>query len=145
MEESEYLSARLDDQIGWYDKKSGQHQKWYKWLKMFQIIAGGSIPIVLSFKSPFYEALISALSAAIIVFESIIALYGHHDNWIEYRKTSELLKHEKYMYLTGTGVYKNEDDGFALLVERCETIISSENINWANLQTDTEKRKEKKQ
>ena len=46
------------------------------------------------------------------------------------------------MYQTQTGVYKNEEDKFALLVERCETIISSENINWANLQTDTSKRKE---
>ena len=46
------------------------------------------------------------------------------------------------MFLTGTGVYKNENDSFALLVERCETIISSENINWANLQTDTVQRKE---
>ena len=29
------------------------------------------------------------------------------------------------------------------LVERCETIISNENINWANLQTNNDKKENK--
>ncbi|MGQ7438348.1 DUF4231 domain-containing protein, partial [Streptococcus suis] len=83
----------------------------------------------------------SAICASgMLLCESAISLSKHRDNWIDYRRTTELLKHEKYMSLTKTGVYKNENDSFALLVERCETIISSENINWANLQTDTVQR-----
>ena len=81
-------------------------------------------------------------SSAILACESLISLSNHQSNWTQYRTTAETLRHEKYMYQTQTGVYKNEEDKFALLVERCETIISSENINWANLQTDTSKRKE---
>lgn len=38
------------------------------------------------------------------------------------------------MYLTKTGVYNSPDtDYFKTLVERCETIISKENLNWTNL------------
>ena len=38
------------------------------------------------------------------------------------------------MYLTKTGVYNSPDtDYFKTLVERCETIISKENLNWKNL------------
>ncbi len=25
---------RLEDQIRWYDRKSGDNQRWYKWLKL---------------------------------------------------------------------------------------------------------------
>lgn len=142
MNQEDYIKNRLDDQIVWYDKKSQNHQTWYKCLKYTEVFLGFIIPILATWKPPCF-AIISAICAGgILLCESFISISKHHDNWIDYRRTTELLKHEKYMFLTSTGVYKNEDDGFALLVERCETIISSENINWANLQTDTIQRKE---
>lgn len=37
------------------------------------------------------------------------------------------------MFQTRTGVYRDSEFPFADLVERSETLISNENINWANL------------
>lgn len=144
MDESTYLSKRLDDQIKWYDKKSQKHQSWYKRYKRIEILAGAIIPITAAFDLQWFKVISVVCSNAILACESLIALSNHQTNWTQYRTTAETLRHEKYMFETKTGVYKNEEDGFALLVERCETIISSENVNWANLQTDTSERKENK-
>ena len=73
----------------------------------------------------------------------MISLFNHQKNWIEYRKTSELLKQEKFMYLFKSGVYRDEKYPNITLVERCETMISNENINWANLQTNNDKKENK--
>lgn len=136
MDIEEYIKDRLDDQINWYDTKSQIHQKWYKRLKVSEFIAGFIIPISTTIKYNNF-AVVSAIMAGIILLaESLISLYNHHDNWVEYRRTAELLQHEKYMYYTNTGVYSNELEPFKLLVERVETLISSENINWANMETN---------
>jgi hypothetical protein len=37
---------RLEDQIDWYDQKSGSSQKLYKRTKYFTILASASIPIL---------------------------------------------------------------------------------------------------
>lgn len=143
MNEEDYIKNRLDDQINWYDKKSQSHQKWYKIHKRIEITAGAVIPITAVINIDCFKLISVSCSSIILICESLIALSSHQSNWTQYRTTAETLRHEKYMYETKTGVYKNEEDSFALLVERCETIISSENINWANLQTDTNKRKDK--
>lgn len=143
MNEQDYLAQRLDDQINWYDKKSQAHQKWYKFYKIVEVIAGAITPITAAINISKFKVVSVICSSLILACESLISLSNHQSYWTQYRTTAETLRHEKYMYQTKTGVYKNEEDSFALLVERCETIISSENINWANLQTDTTKRKEK--
>ncbi|RGB46799.1 DUF4231 domain-containing protein [Streptococcus gallolyticus] len=141
MDEAKYILERLDDQINWYDNKSQCHQKWYKRYKKIEILAGAIVPIASALNIANFKFISVVCSSLILACESLISLSNHQSHWTQYRTTAETLRHEKYMYQTQTGVYKNEDDKFALLVERCETIISSENINWANLQTDTSKRK----
>jgi hypothetical protein len=37
---------RLEDQVLWYDRKSQYAQRWYKWLKLVQVILAISIPIL---------------------------------------------------------------------------------------------------
>lgn len=136
MTEQEYLEDRLEDQIKWYDKKSQIHQKWYKKLKFIELISGFAIPIATLVRFSSFEVLVSILSGIILLSEGSIALFNHQNNWIEYRRTAENLKQEKYMYLTSSGVYNDLEDKFTLLVERVETLISSENINWANMERD---------
>jgi hypothetical protein len=36
---------RLNDQLEWYDKKSGENQKLYKQIKVAQLVLAGSIPV----------------------------------------------------------------------------------------------------
>ena len=136
----EYIDERLDDQIEWYDKKSRYHQRWFKLLKSIEIILGVLIPIIYYFTHDNFKLWSVILSSGILLCEGMISLFNHQKNWIEYRKTSELLKHEKYMYCFKSGIYRDELHPNITLVERCETIISNENINWANLQTNNDKK-----
>lgn len=132
-----YINERLDNQIEWYDKKSSSNQSRFKRCKWAEMALGGIIAVL----TPAITAcelikyIIAASSAGIVIVVALHGLHNFHENWIEYRKTSELLKNEKYTYLNKAGVYKelSDDDRFILLVERCESIISHENINWANM------------
>jgi hypothetical protein len=100
MNEEEYLNDRLNDQINWYSKKSQTNQKWFKGLRLLEIIAATIIPFLAGIGSiiPYYLIIIGVLGVIIAVSAGLSALYKYHENWIEYRTTSETLKHEKYLF-----------------------------------------------
>lgn len=134
MDEETYIKERVDDQITWYDKKSISHQRKYKWMKKIQIIFSALIPFTAGCVKffPVLTYVISIFGVIITCIEGIVSLNKYHENWIEYRSICETLQHEKFMYITKSGVYK-EDDLFPFFVERVESIISRENVNWAAL------------
>ncbi|GGJ68222.1 hypothetical protein GCM10008982_16940 [Anoxybacillus voinovskiensis] len=140
MSVEEYINGRLTEQINWYDKKSMQAKKRYMIFQTIEIISASLIPIVngLVTESAQIRIIISILGSIVVICGSLARLGKFHENWLHYRQTCELLKHEKYLFLTSTTPY--EEQSFQLLVERVESIISSENVNWSQLAT--EKREE---
>lgn len=134
LDESKYIKERLDEQINWYDTKSIKNQKVYKRIKILQIISAALIPFLASLVADFkyFIYVVSFLGVLVSILEGILSLGKYHENWIEYRSICETLKREKYMFLGKAGVY-SENSSLEVLVERIETIISNENINWANL------------
>lgn len=135
MNQEEYLANRVDDQITWYDNKSQKAQRNYKRLKIMEMVCSASIPILVAFWNSltFIPPIVALLGAIVTVLAGIHGLYNFHENWIEYRSTAEILKHEKFMYLTQSGIYKENENAFNQFVERVESIISHENTNWAQL------------
>ena len=73
--------------------------------------------------------LMGILGALVVVLAGILSLQQDQERWVEYRATAESLKHEKYLYLTGTDPYIGPD-AFPLLVQRVEALISKEHGNW---------------
>ncbi|EEY34536.1 DUF4231 domain-containing protein [Pseudoleptotrichia goodfellowii] len=142
MNSETYLKERVEDQINWYDKKSSENKKRYYKFKLFEIIAGMLVSILSIFlKGGYLKYIISILSFLITGINSISFFLKCQENWIKYRETSEILKQEKYMFLASGGVYNIEDENkFKLFVERCETVISSENINWAQINNKEKKK-----
>lgn len=142
MSEDEYIDERLKDQIDWYGSKSEWNKKWYVRLKRGELVMAAAIPVIVSFMDgPLcLKLVIAILGAWLVVIGGLHGLHNYHENWIEYRSTSEVLKHELYFYQTKTGPYKNEDDPFSLLINRTEEIISHENINWNNLCGQSQKK-----
>jgi len=41
----EYVEQRINDQIGWYDRKSTTNQRWFKRLRFAEIVAAAAIPL----------------------------------------------------------------------------------------------------
>jgi hypothetical protein len=121
---------RLEDQIGWYDRKSRQAQRRFKWLKAFEMTAAAAIPVVAAFDGPKYVPAI--LGALVVVTEGFLQLNQYQQNWITYRSTCEALKHEKYLFLARADVYSGASQPLRVLAERIEGLISQEHARWVS-------------
>jgi len=118
---------RLEDQFSWYDRKSIESQRCYKWLKLLEIAVAASLPVVAAVHSPVWVT--GGLGALIVVLEGVQHLYQFQEHWITYRSTAEALKHERYLYLAQAGPYVG-DDRHTQLAERLEGLISQEHAKW---------------
>jgi hypothetical protein len=82
--------------------------------------------------------IIGVLGVIIAIISGVLALYRFQENWTEFRTTAESLKHEKYLFLTGTEGYANENP-FGLLLERVEALLSKEHTRWSEYISSREK------
>jgi hypothetical protein len=136
--------SRLEQQISWYDSKSGSAQKYYKRIKFCEFIFGAAVPFM-AHVSPWVT---SALGVAVILLEGLQHLNQWQHNWITYRSTCEALRHEKYSYIGRSGVYDGHSDEECkkILVERVESLVSTEHAKWISRQEyDSKKSKPKKE
>lgn len=130
---------RLEDQIGWYDRKSRNAQRRYKILKLAQVIIAGLIPLasVFPIPEPEFKWVTAILGLLVLIIEAVQQLNQDQQNWIAYRSTCEALKHEKYLHLAAAGPYtnaENREKQIALLADRIEGLISQEHAKWVSAQ-----------
>jgi len=128
------VMQRLEDQIGWYDRKSALSQHRFKQIKTVEIVAAALIPILAAFDILAFRWATGGLGALITVLEGTLHLNQYQQNWTAYRSTCESLKHEKYLYLAGAAHYTTADDPRILLAERVESLVSQEHAKWASAQ-----------
>lgn len=132
-EEPDSGYPRLEQQIRWYDSKSGEAQRYYKRVKYAEIALGAAIPISALAWTGIATAVIGAVT---LLLEGLQQINQWQHNWITYRSTCEALRHEKYSYLGRSGSYDGLDDEEArkALVERVESLISTEHSKWISKQ-----------
>lgn len=130
--------ARVRDQIDWYDGKSQRNQRWFKRLKVTEIVTAAAIPFAASVSAPVW--LVGGGGAVIVVLESLQQLQQYQQNWITYRATCERLKHEQFLFLAEAGPYANAADPEALLAERVEGLVSQEHAAWASHREEAAKK-----
>ena len=123
---------RLENQRKWYAEKSATNQKWYKTLKLIQIVLAAAIPIFALLPVPHTKFIVAIFGALIAILEGVQQLYQFHSLWTEYRSTTEHLKHERYLFLSLSGPYREltQDEALILLAERVEEHISKEHAKW---------------
>lgn len=135
MTADEYVKDRLEDQIGWYDRKSLSAQRNFKYVRVAEITCAAVIPLLAGYADSTHPSIgvtIGVLGAVVAILAGLLGLYQFEHHWVEYRTTCESLKKEKYLFLTASEPYDQEaDERFALLVQRVETLVSKENTNWA--------------
>ena len=125
---------RLEDQIAWYDRKSGENQRWFKRLKTCQIVTAAAIPVAAGVSAPVW--LVGGAGASIVVLEGLQQLQQYQQNWSTYRSTCERLRHEKFLFLARAGAYATASDPEALLAERVEGLVSQEHAAWVSHRED---------
>jgi hypothetical protein len=122
---------RLEGQIRWYADKSRTNQRWFKSLKLIELVAAAAIPLVPALE--FLDAAVTgALGVLIVVLEGLQHMNQYQQNWVSYRSTCETLRHEKYLFLGRAGPYDlaNDAEAHKELVARVETLISTEHGKW---------------
>ncbi len=134
MDHEQYLQERVEDQINWYDGKSKSNQNWFKSLRVIEIISAAIIPFFAGYSEsiPFGTIIIGCLGVIIAVCAGLSALYKFQENWLMYRTTCETLRHEKFLFVTKTKPYDDEE-AFNQFVTRIENLISKENTQWARV------------
>ena len=137
----EYIEKRVNNQIEWYDGKSKRAQKWYKALQIIEIILASLIPLLSAYSTSCRSIAIAVgiFGAVIAIIESVSKLNKYHENWIQYRTTCEMLRYQKYLFLTHSAPYNNSDETIEnVFVRNIENIVSSENNQWKMINTDKE-------
>lgn len=125
---------RLESQLKWYDDKSVSCQRWYKYLKVAQIAMAILIPAMSFLPAESAKWTTAAAGSLIALLEAIQHLNQYSTLWMTYRSTAERLKHEKYLFLSAAGPYRDAPEGERLvqLAERVEEHVSTEHANWFN-------------
>lgn len=128
----DYIKYRLDDQINWYDNKAASAQRWYKGYQVAELIIAALIPLLSGYaaSSTRIAVIIGVGGALISLIEGICKLFRFHENWIEYRSTCELLRHEKYLYEMRAFPYCKEESYEQMFVKNVESLISAESSKW---------------
>lgn len=130
--------VRVRDQIAWYDAKSQVNQRWFKRLKICQIVTAAAIPVAAAVSAPVW--LIGAGGALIVVLEGLQQLQQYQQNWTTYRATCERLKHEQFLFMAHAGPYGAAPNPDAVLAERVESLVSQEHAAWVSQQQDAGKK-----
>src|SRR5712664_1082106 len=128
------IMGRVEDQIGWYDRKSIANEQYFKRIKMLEIAAAATIPFLSAFTFSRMMWVTGGLGVLITILEGMLHLNQYQQNWIAYRSTCESLKHEKYVYLGKASPYASAADPHALLAERIESLVSQEHAKWESAQ-----------
>lgn len=84
---------RLEDRLGWYDRKSRNAQRRYKWLKLLELVVAAALPVVAAQQSLMANQqsmlwMTGGLAAVIVVLEGAQHLYQFQEHWITYRSTA---------------------------------------------------------
>jgi Protein of unknown function (DUF4231) len=132
---------RLEDQLGWYDRKSQSAQRAFKRLKVLQLVAAAAVPVVAAAEAAAW--ITAGFGGVVLVLEGVQQLGQYQSNWITYRSTCEALKHEKYLYLAGAGPYRDSDEPSVVLAEHIEGLVSQEHARWVSSREETSSREGK--
>lgn len=128
-EEPDSGYTRLEQQISWYDEKSGTAQKWFKGTRLTQLTLTAAIPVLAFADLP---AVSAGIATVALVLAAMQELNQWQHNWITYRSTAEALRHEKYAFLGAVAPYDCPDvvTRRGVLVQRIESLISTEHSKW---------------
>lgn len=139
-----YLTERIQDQIKWYEKKSGINKKWYYVCRVLTIGSGALIPLLVGYAEGnlfFLKYLAGLLGVVVGVSEGILSLKKYRENWSIYRMTAERLNRERLLFTNNVGDDYNSGDetAFKRFVLKSEQIMSTENEDWSAYLEATQK------
>jgi hypothetical protein len=140
----QYISERVDQYQGWYDRKSVSMKSRYLRMRAFSVIGGGLVPVLINLPGqwtvlgvPVIQAVVTVISLLVVIVVSLESVFHYREQWKNYRSTEQQLGHEKFLFRSRVGIYRelSDQDAFRLFVERVEEAIANENAATLNVMT----------
>jgi hypothetical protein len=128
----ERVRARLAEELRWYDARARDNQRWYRAIKVAQLVAAALVPVMAGVGVSAW--ITGGLGSAIVVMEGIQQLYQFQEHWITYRSTWEALRREGLLYDAHAGAYAAAASPPTLLAERVEALVAQEHARWVSVQ-----------
>jgi hypothetical protein len=146
MNAEKYLQNRLAGQIDYHNRKAVASKRSYRRLMILSVAATSLTPLLLALEMIYsppprddrIQLLVEILPIVVAVIGAIatllLAAFRQKDVWALHRMTCESLEREAHLFRFGAGPYADAQDATALLVQRCESILGSENVTRKSLQ-----------
>ena len=144
-----YLKQRVEGQLAFYEKAATSAKRAYSLMQISIIVLGLLVPVVVNIPpdvlgdkinlAPGIQLAVTLMSLSLAVLNGLLNFKKYGDLWLSYRMTEELLKHEKFLFLTGSGSYEKSDSSFPQFVQTVESIISAEHNKFRSLIEDAKR------
>jgi hypothetical protein len=112
------------------------------------IVLGLSVPVAVNLPTEWganmdisleMKILVTLMSLTVAILNGLLNFSKHGNMWLSYRMTEELLKREKFMYLSAAGKYSHKPTAFTEFVTTVESIISAEHNKFRTLLEDAKR------
>lgn len=130
----QYVKGRYEDQIGWYDRKSGKYKKLYLRFQSVVVVLALAAPVLVALEQDivwgkWITVVVAALAA---IGTAMLKTFKFQETWITYRTTCETLRKEIHYYQWELGEYAVADPRrrMQVFVDRVESLLSQENTKW---------------
>ncbi|MDA1052310.1 MAG: DUF4231 domain-containing protein [Planctomycetota bacterium] len=137
----DYLTSRVDEQLKYYSAAATRAKKMHTRAHALIIGFGAAVPVVVNLPSAIGATDISLavklvatlMSLAVAILTGLVNFRKFGELWLTFRATEELLKQEKFLFITRAADYQDEAQAFSLFVQRVEQAISSEHSKFRSL------------
>jgi DNA-binding XRE family transcriptional regulator len=124
----EYLNDRVLAHIDYCDDVAYSYRSKYYLIEWVLIIVASLTPIfvILNFsfaRDNWAQWIPVASSTVVAILTGGLKTFRYEENWKKYSELAELLKKEKYQFMTGSGIYQSSDTPETLFIEAVETIL----------------------
>lgn len=142
MDIEKYLKDRVEDQLHHYESAANKAKKKHVRIQTTIIILGLLVPVIINIPNQlsilgdiqgFVKGIVTVMSLSLAILTGISNLRKYGDLWLSYRMTEELIKHEKFLFLTSSGTYYENEKAANDFVQTVESIISSEHNKFRSI------------
>lgn len=138
--EQDYMNNRWLNQQKYYSNKASQSKRQHMTFQLITAIGAVAVPILLNINFAAADVknwIITAIALAVAIVTAIDRTLKPGDEWYNFRRASEALKTQGWLYKTRVDPYHRQN-AFDVFVKNCEAIITAQNDIFAqrNQQTD---------
>ena len=126
----DYLNERVLAHIEYCEDVAYSYRRRYYLIEWVLIIVASLTPVFVilnfSFARDNWAQWIPVVTSTVVaILIGGLKTFRYEENWRKYSELAELLKKEKYQFMTGSGIYKSSDDSETVFNESVETNLGN--------------------